>query len=332
MMNNGIEGKWVGMMKYSKCICLIMAVMVSAVFAACDKPVRITEDNVTEESIVVEGLEQEYELLFLTDNHMVVQTLEDYEPVAENAAVRAPMFLDEEGVASAEQFPAWMKYATKHGVDAVLLGGDIIDYPSDGNLEYLQENLDTLTMPYLYTLGNHDWTYPWDYMTEIGKAEYLPLFEPMMEGNTVIHRLDIGELTVVAVDNSSGQVNGEALQLYQAILAEGRPTIVLVHVPFLTPSVLPKAQEVWSSGVVIGGGELGQIYPNEASDAFVEMTTAQDSPVIAVLAGHVHFYDKDYIDGEKPVLQLVGDGGFKRQGMMLHISGQTSDGTVNGTK
>lgn len=159
-------------------------------------------------------------------------------------------------------------------------------------------------------------------MTEKGKAEYRPLLEPVMQGNTIIQRLDIGELTVVAVDNSTGQVCGEALDSYREILAEGRPTIVLVHVPFLTQSVLTKAREVWSSPVVIGGGNYGGIYPNEESTAFIEMTTAADSPVEAVLAGHVHFYDKDYIDGEKQVLQIVGDGGYKRQGMMLRITGE----------
>lgn len=294
-----------------------------ALFSACAEPVTITEENIVEETIVIEGLEQEYELLFLTDNHMVVSSSEDSEQIAANAKERAPLFVDADGVDSATQFPAWMNYALEQQVDAVLLGGDIIDYPSPGNLEHLQKNLDTLTMPYLYTLGNHDWTYPWDYMTENGKAEYLPLFEPMMKGNTAIQRLDIGELTVVAVDNSPGQVNAEALQRYQEILEEGRPTIVLVHVPFLTQSVLTKAKEVWSSGVVIGGGNFGGIYPNEASTAFMEMTTAENSPVIAVLAGHVHFYDKDYMEGEKQVLQLVGDGGFNRQGMMLRISGGT---------
>lgn len=283
--------------------------------------ITIAEDNIVQENIVIEGLTREYDLLFLTDTHMVVQTSDDTEQMAANAAERGPQFVDEEGVASALQFPAWVEYATEQQVDALLLGGDIIDFPSTGLLEHLEKNLSTLEMPYIYTPGNHDWTYPWEYMTEKGKAEYLPLLEPMMQGNAVIQHLDMGEFIVVAVDNSAGQVNAAALETYAEILEEGKPTIVLVHVPFLTQSVLTKAREVWPAGVVIGGGNYGGIYPNEASTAFMEMTTAADSPVAAVLAGHVHFYDKDYIDGEKQVLQLVGDGGYKRQGMMLHISG-----------
>jgi len=283
--------------------------------------VIITEENVAEETIVVEGLSRDYDLLFLTDTHMVVGSSKDTEQIAVNGAERVPQFVDDTGVSSALQFPAWMTYAKEQQVDAVLFGGDIIDYPSAGNLEHLQKNLDTLTQPYIYTLGNHDWTYPWEYMTDKGEEEYLPLLEPMMQGNTAIQRLDVGELTIVAVDNSSNQVNPKALEAYEEILAEDRPTIVLVHVPFFAPSLLEKAVEEWNSPVVIGSGNAGGIYENEETTAFMKLTTAADSPVVAVLAGHVHFYNKDYMNGEKEVLQLVGDAGFKRQGMRIHISG-----------
>lgn len=311
-------------MKYFRII--LCALLLSTGLTACvnsnEDEIVITEEDVARETITIEGVTGEYDLLFLTDTHMVVSSSEDSEQITANAAERSPGFVDDNGVSSALQFPEWMAYANEQQVDGVLFGGDIIDYPSKGNLEHLQKNLDMLSQPYIYTLGNHDWTYPWEYMTQKGEEEYLPLLEPMMQGNTTIQRLDIGELTVVAVDNSSGQVNGEALEAYQQILAEGRPTIVLVHVPFMTQSVLGKAKEVWSSPVVIGAGNYGGIYENEESAAFVQMTTAADSPVVAVLAGHVHFYDKDYIEGEKKVLQLVGDAGFKRKGMRLHISGK----------
>ncbi len=60
-------------------------------------------------------------------------------------------------------------------MDAVLLGGDTIDFPSKANINYLQECLSDLSVPYMYVNGNHDWTYPWEYMTDYGKSEYLPL-------------------------------------------------------------------------------------------------------------------------------------------------------------
>ncbi len=274
-----------------------------------------------EETLVIEGLKEEYDILFLTDTHMIVMSEEDAEQVATNAAERYPMFTDAAGVPSAEQFPVWMEYAVDKQVDAVLFGGDIIDYPSVANLEYLQTNLKQLNMPYLYALGNHDWTYPWEYMTDYGKTEYLPLLKPLMGENTTIQSLDMGEFIVVAVDNSAGQINAEALEEYRTVLLLDKPVIVMVHVPFLTQSVLTQAKEEWSTPVVIGGGNYGGIYPNEASTAFLQETMAEDSPVVAILAGHVHFYNKDYVEGEKNIIQIVGDGGYKGKGIMLHISG-----------
>lgn len=279
------------------------------------------EKHITEETVRLKGIEGEYTLLFLTDTHAIVQSQGASEQEAANEEARYPTFFNEEGVPSAEQFPEWIRYANENGVDAVLLGGDIIDTPSEANLRWLEEQLGQLDMPYLYVNGNHDWTYPWEYMTEAGKEAYLPLLEPFMQDNTVIHSLDFGEFTVVGIDDSPGQVEVGVFPAYEEILAEGRPVIVLAHVPFMTQSVLGKAREAWSSPVVIGAGNYGGIYPNEDSERFVSRTTAASSPVELVLAGHVHFYDRDVIEGERQVLQLVGGAGFQGNAILVHITG-----------
>lgn len=304
-------------------MCILLCLFIAKLYKSKINTVDafIQQDHVTEEYLVIEGLQKEYELLFLTDTHVIISSDEDDEQVIANADSRAPMFYDAAGISSAEQFPGWMEYANESGVDAVLFGGDIIDYPSEANVTFMHENLAKLEMPYLYTLGNHDWTYPWEYMTDTAKAEYIPMLEPAIKEDGTIQVLDMDEFVVVSVDNSSNQVSPEALEEYLKILDMGRPVIVMVHVPFMTQSVLARSREVWDSPVVIGAGNYGGIYPTEESVAFVEATTAADSPVIAVLAGHVHFYDKDYIDGEKPVIQIVGNAGFVRSGIVLHITG-----------
>ena len=79
--------------------------------------------------------------------------------------------------------------------------------------------------------------------------------------------------------------------------------------------------EAWNSPVVIGAGNFGGIYPNEESEKFISLTTAADSPVELVLAGHVHFYDRDVIEGEKNVLQVVGAAGYQGNAVLIHITG-----------
>ena len=280
------------------------------------------EMHIKEENLRIAGLEGEYDILFLTDTHIVIQDESDPDMVAEASPERYDMFQNEEGISSAEQFADWVEYANYLDVDIVLLGGDIIDYPTEANISYLQEQLESLEMPYLYTLGNHDWTFPWEYMTDECKETYIPLLEPYMEGNTAIHYWENEELLIIAVDDSPGQVNKAAMDTYEQLLDSGKPVIVMVHVPFLTQSVLTYAKEVWDSGVVIGGGNYGGIYPDKRSEKFLELTTDENSPVELMLAGHVHFYDRDYIDGEKQLLQIVGDAGYCGGAVLLHISGE----------
>lgn len=215
------------------------------------------EKHIVEETIYVEGLERDYTLLFLTDTHVIIPEEGASEQVLENEAARKRMFVNEEGISSAEQFPEWIRYANEMEVDAVLLGGDIIDTPSAANLEWLKGQLAGLEMPYLYVNGNHDWTYPWEYMTQTGRETYLPLLEPLMGGNTAAHAMELNGIMVAGVDNSANQVNGGALPEYERILLAGKPVVVTVHVPFMTQSVLCKAKKVWKNPVVIGGGTSG---------------------------------------------------------------------------
>lgn len=280
------------------------------------------EKHVIEEELVLPEVEGEYDLLFLTDTHAVIQDKSDSEQITENAKRRYAEMVNEEGASAKQQLSDWIDYAVEEQVDAVLMGGDIIDYPSEPSLKFLDEQLGKLTMPYLYTLGNHDWTFPWEYMTDTAQQQYRPLLEPYMSGDTDIHTWENEDLRVIAVDNSSGQVRSEAVDAYEELLDTNKAVIVMVHVPLMTQSVLGRAKEEWDSPVVLGAGNYGGIYPNEDSEEFVELTTAADSPVELVLAGHVHFYDRDYIDGDKQILQIVGDAGFHGSALRLHICGE----------
>ena len=265
------------------------------------------EKKITEETVYIEGLEGEYSFLFLTDIHAVIQDEKAPEQEQQYAEQRYGMFVNEEGISSAEQFPAWIAYANEMDVDAVLLGGDIIDSPSDANVEWLQKQLAELEMPYLYVPGNHDWTYPWEYMTDYGKENYLAELAPVMQGNTAIQSMEIGELLFVGIDNSPGQVNPDAISGYEEFLTQNKAVIIVNHVPYFTETLLPKAVEAWEGSTVIGNEEDGGIGPNETSQRFLELTIAEGSPVKLVLAGHVHLYDDGVINEERQLRQIVGD-------------------------
>lgn len=278
------------------------------------------ENDIKTEEIVIPGLKRDYNLLFLTDCHIIAET----DSLNNDQIQRKEMFTSPNGLSSAEQFDNWITYANSQQADSILLGGDIIDTPSEENLAFLKFQFERLQMPYTYTLGNHDWNDTYQDIEEEKRENRRLILQSYLNGNSAIQVNDCGEFLIVAVDNSNTQVSGEVLTLYQNALSLSKPTILLVHVPFLTQSVLIKAQKTWSTPVVIGGGNYGGIYPNDDTQKFIDLTTATDSPVVIVLAGHVHYFDRDYIDGDTKILQLVGDAGYKGCGTWIHLTNELS--------
>lgn len=297
-----------------------MAALCWSMAAGCSDKQTEWEKHIVEETIVVEGIEEEYTLLFLTDTHVVVSDPEASDQQAKYETQRAGLFVNAEGIPSAEQFSDWVRYANELQVDAVLLGGDIIDTPSDANLQWLKMQLSQLNMPYLYVNGNHDWTYPWEYMSDFGRETYLPLLEPFMQGNTAIQSLALGELMIVGVDDSTNQVDTGALPEYEQLLAQGKPTIVMCHVPFMTQTALSRSKEIWCNAVVIGKDD-DAILPNEYTTRLLELTTDTESPAVLLLSGHVHFYDSGVIGEGNGLLQLIGGAGYKGNAILIHVVG-----------
>lgn len=277
---------------------------------------KTEEDRLHVENIELElpGASREYQFLFISDTHVVTMNEADDQEVYEYALSRKDAFLDANGIPSKETFPAWIAYANKQNPDALFLGGDIIDHPSDTNVETLRENLGNLQLPYLYTLGNHDWTYPWEYGTEKGEENYRPLFDEFMNGNTAVQTMEFEDMTILAVDNSLDQMNKDAIEVIEDTLEKEKPVILIMHVPLETETLIQKTTKIWGRSIAIG--ENG-IYPQERTKEVIDMIYAENSPVVAILTGHVHFSNRDKLD--KNITQIVTDAGYKGEGVMLYI-------------
>lgn len=110
--------------------------------------------------ISIPGVSGNYTFLYIADTHLFVKTRDDLGSMG-TAETRAAIFHNDNNVSSMKQFPNWIRLANRKGVDAVLMGGDIVDYASNENYAYVHKYLKGLDMPYLYTMGNHDATMPW---------------------------------------------------------------------------------------------------------------------------------------------------------------------------
>ena len=271
-----------------------------------------------EEEVVIPGLQGEYEFLFLTDLHLAIKTREEVGPYGD-ADTRIAAFSNAKGTVSAKQLPQWISYANKKQFDAVLMGGDMIDYYSEINAEYLWNQVSQLKVPYLFTLGNHELFLPW----EEPLAEDSVIYSLFKNNELAFQILDFEEFVVCAIDNESYQVNEVSLTAMREWIAANpdKPMILLAHVPFYTESdrvLLDTSVSIWGQALVIGEGE-GTRDTTEVSRVFLDLILGEDSPVVAIFTGDNHFYHKGNLTNS--VVQWVGAPAYAGDGMIIKVRG-----------
>jgi len=249
---------------------------------------------------------------------LAIKTREDVGPYG-SADARIGGFSNAKGTVSSKQLPQWISYANKMEFDAVLMGGDMIDYYSDTNAEYLYQHIGQLKMPYLFTLGNHELFSPWN--------EHIPeesgLYELFREKEMAFQIMEYEEFVICAIDNEAYDVDEGSLEAMRAWLKTNpdKPMILLAHVPFYTEkdrNLLETSVSVWGQALVIGTGE-GTRDTTAVSREFMELIFAEDSPVVAIFTGDNHFYHKGNLTDS--IVQWVGAPAYAGDGMIIRIKG-----------
>ena len=270
-----------------------------------------------ERKIHIPQLDEDYEIWFLADSHIIMEDGSEDEQTKAYAAERKPAFANETGYSSDVIFSQFIDMANEEKPDLVLFGGDIIDFPSDANVAFLKNELERLEVPYIMAMGNHDWTFPWEYMTEVGKATYRPMLADVLNGNDYATVLEFTDLVIVSVDNSSNQVEPEALEAVKQAYERNKPMVLLQHVPFSTEELIAKAKEDWANPVTLGMQVHGGIAPNDMSKELWDMTHEDESLIKAVLAGHVHFAYEEALS--ESTVEVITDAAFKGKATKIFL-------------
>lgn len=270
------------------------------------------------EEIVIPGIEQEYEFLFLTDLHVAIKTREEVGPYG-SADERIAAFVNAKGTISAKQLPQWISYANAEKLDAVLMGGDMLDYYSEANETYFSEQIAELEVPYLFALGNHEFFLPWEEVV----AEDAVIYDWFADENRAFQILEYEEFVICAIDNEAYDVNEASYVAMKKWLEAypDMPMILLAHVPFYTEedrTLLDTSVSVWGQALVIGTGE-GTRDTSAVSRAFLELILDEESPVVAIFTGDNHFYHKGNLTED--IVQWVGAPAYAGDGMIIKIKG-----------
>lgn len=253
--------------------------------------------NINNIEIKNENIKNKYQFVYISDLHAsIIDNNEKNEQIKNSLIERNEMFTQQHpNKKQAEEiFNEIINYTNNRNADALLLGGDIIDSPSDSNLDFLRNNLTKLNKKYLYTLGNHDWSFAWDYHSKKTQEQYYPKFEEFMDDVQVSY-LEYRDLIILAINDSKDQIDEEAIDKIKKVLEKKKQTIVMLHVPLATEYISEEALRIRNRVSAIG--EYG-IKPTEFTQKAIDLILSEKYNVFYIISGHVHFGIEDDMNGK----------------------------------
>lgn len=268
-----------------------------------------------EDVVFIEGLAKERTIVLAADTHISLCDERDG-AVAEKAAQRYQMFASLTKNPSDVNFRHMAEVFKQMKPDLIVLAGDITDSAMEASIEFVKSELEKTGVPWVYSMGNHDFEYGSEYFSAKAYEEYLPRLSVVSKAENGWQALEYDDLIVFMTDDASNKISAAALEALKEYGAKGKPIVLANHVP-LEPqtedkTLWEKSIEVWRadgsgrSRVLLG---YNSCIPDETTAEFLSYVMAEDSPVKLVLAGHVHFYHRDSLNGK--LEQIITGAGYE---------------------
>ena len=248
------------------------------------------------------GLSKPLHILHITDLHLLFCDGRESDYMQAHAADRVRYFPN-----AGEAYMLFLNYLEAERPDAVVLTGDILDFPARKNIEALEALLRRAGCPFLFVPGNHDWSLPKDYHSKAQYDTYMPLFDPFDGGTPDFQCLTVGGVRLIGVDDSRDRVSEGQLAALQKAASEKTPYLLFAHVPLYADTLIDDVVRVWRAPIVIGHEKSDDI-----TKAFCACAAESAS---AVFTGHIHFSHTDILPGGRCTQYVTGlsaEGTFRR--------------------
>lgn len=308
---------------------ILLAVMYITLSCTCcesEEKKMQTKYNISPHFEVVKeisGLSKDFEIVFISDSHISLADERDTAEVEDKALSRFAMFKDSKGNDANKTFNDMIEYTKYLSPDLLILGGDITDSAMLASIEAVEQNVKKLPFPYIYSLGNHDFEYGKEYFSQESYTKYLPRFKDISKSDKGYQIKDMGELVIFAVNDDNNKFSSDALEAFRSVCSGSKPVILVTHVPIEPQtndtSLWDKTIDVWradsngNSRVLLGDKSC---IPDDATREFINLALSKSSPVVLVLAGHIHFYHRDMLNDK--IVQITSGAGYERE--MVHVT------------
>lgn len=263
-------------------------------FSAAAQGEDVSENYIQEQvHITVPGMEGSSRILWVSDMHVCCYPDDpDVNEDSRQALQERYEFLrDQDGVPSAENWKLLSSCIDSYDADYVVFGADMADYASEANLKALQEGMSKIQTPWMYIRADHDYA---RWYSSMGLKRMRKLHRQIAPQDPV-KAVRFDDFTLVGLDNTTTAVSEETLQQFSGICEEGRPVILCMHVPLDQPdaregdTLAAASRAAWDDRILCwGDGDEYDISSYSTMKQLYDIVCAPDSPVIAVLAGHLH--------------------------------------------
>lgn len=222
-----------------------------------------------------------------------------------------------------------LEKAKKEGVEMVVLGGDILNFPSKASVDSLLQIMNNSELKWMFISGNHDWHYE----GESGESADLrdkwieKNLKPLYQGRNSLYTSEIiNDINFIGIDNSVFEITPEQLDFFQKEVNKGLPIILMMHIPLHLPE--------YENNL-----DYGCAHPrwNEANDDYYKIEqripwskdghtqTTYDfkelvlnaGNVIGVYAGHTH---KRIVDIHDNIFQYVVDANYNGDDVIMNFN------------
>lgn len=282
---------------------------------------HLQPEHPTETVIQIEGLRRSVSLMHVTDSH--VELADDRDPEAleliKSKEAKRPQ--------AHKHFTHALSRSNESGVDATIFTGDITNFPSWAAIDAIASGVATLSAPYLYTLGNHDWHFPFLQWNDSTRDEYYPRFAGLIDGDPQCQVTEIGGVKLIALDNSNYQISVAQMDFVKEQLETGMPSLLFIHIPIFIRSLLNPVLERWKTPLMMAATEgwteetsaaKPEFLPNEITLEFHRyLTKGVSDNIAAIFCGHVHFPHADAYRAGR--FQYVTNAGFDGVSRLIRL-------------
>ncbi len=166
--------------------------------------------------------------------------------------------------------------ASENG-DAVILAGDTFNYLNGANIRAFESCVSKLNPRYMVLCGNHD------------AAKDMPNEGVLSAAKAAFQIMRFEDMAIIGFDNSERIITKEQIDVLKALLEEGKPIIIAMHIPIKTEGNREKLEKCGEYFYINYGG-----CPKENIE-FIDIIKANSKNILCVLAGHLHFIDNTEI-------------------------------------